>query len=97
MSKTHRPYEPEQMFPMPPSLVAWLPSDHLVFFVKEVLEAIDLSPITDVYEREERGYPTYNPKMMTGVLYCMGIAMGSPRRASLDGIARKTLRSECWQ
>ena len=68
MSKTYRPYEPEQMFLMPPSLVEWLPSDHLVFFVKEVLETIDLSPITEVYEREERGYPPYHPKMMTGVL-----------------------------
>ena len=76
MSKTYRPYEPEQMFLMPPSLVEWLPSDHLVFFVKEVLETIDLSPITEVYEREERGYPPYHPKMMTGVLlygYCHGI------------------------
>lgn len=76
MSKTYRPYEPEQMFLMPPSLVDWLPSDHLVFFVKEVLETIDLSPITEVYEREERGYPPYHPKMMTGVLlygYCHGI------------------------
>lgn len=76
MSKTYRPYEPEQMFLMPPSLVDWLPKEHLVFFVKEVLETIDLSPITEVYEREERGYPPYHPKMMTGVLlygYCHGI------------------------
>jgi transposase len=76
MSKTYRPYEPEQMFLMPPSLMDWLPKDHLVYFVKEVLEAIDQSPITEVYEREERGYPPYHPKMMTGVLlygYCHGI------------------------
>ena len=76
MSKTYRPYEPDQMFLMPPSLVEWLPKDHLVFFVKDVLDKIDLSPITDVYEQEERGYPPYHPKAMTGILlygYCAGV------------------------
>ena len=77
MSKTYRSFAPDQMFLMPPSLVEWLPKNHLVFFVRDVLEKIDLSPITSVYEREERGYPPYHPKMMTGILlygYCNGIA-----------------------
>jgi transposase len=76
MSKTYRPYEPDQMFLLPPSLTDWLPPDHLVFFVREVLDTIDLSPITSVYEQEERGYPPYHPKMMTGILlygYCSGV------------------------
>ena len=76
MSKTYRPYEPDQMFLLPPSLIEWLPKDHLVFFVRDVLERIDLSPITSVYEQEERGYPPYHPKVMTGILlygYCTGI------------------------
>lgn len=76
MSKTYRPYEPDQLFLLPPSLNDWLPSDHLVFFVRDVLDAIDLSPITKVYEQDDRGYPPYHPKMMTGILlygYCSGI------------------------
>ena len=76
MSKTYRPYEPDQMFLMPPSLVEWLPKDHLVFFVRDVLDKIDLRPITDVYEQEERGFPPYHPKAMTGILlygYCTGV------------------------
>jgi len=76
MSKTYRPYEPDQMFLLPPSLTEWLPSDHLVYFVREILDTIDLTPITSVYEEEERGYPPYHPKVMTGVLlygYCSGI------------------------
>ena len=76
MSKTYRPYEPDQMFLLPPSLVEWLPKDHLVFFVREVLDAMDLSPITRVYEDEERGYPPYHPKVLTGILlygYSRGI------------------------
>ena len=62
MSKTYRPFEPDQMFLMPPSLIEWLPKEHMVFFVRDVLEKIDLSPITSISEREERGYPPYHPK-----------------------------------
>ena len=77
MAKTYRPYEPDQMFLMPPSLTEWLPKGHLVFFIREVLDTINVSPITRVYEDEDRGYPPYNPKMMTGILlygYCSGVS-----------------------
>src|SRR5258707_173393 len=76
MSKTYRPYEPDQMFLMPPSLTDWLPAGHMVYFVREILDTIDLSPITCVYEDETRGNPPYHPKVMTGILiygYCHGI------------------------
>lgn len=76
MAKTYRPYEPDQMFLMPPSLTEWLPKGHLVFFIREILDTINLAPITRVYEDEDRGYPPYNPKMMTGILlygYCSGV------------------------
>lgn len=76
MAKTYRPYEPDQLFLLPPSLTDWLASDHMVYFVREILDTIDLSPITSVYEAEERGYPPYHPKVMTGILlygYCNGI------------------------
>jgi transposase len=76
MSKTYRPFEPDQMFLMPPSLTDWLPKDHLVFFLRDVLSTMDLRPITSVYEQEERGYPPYHPVMMTGLLlygYATGV------------------------
>jgi transposase len=76
MSKTYRPYEPNQLFLMPPSLLDWLPKGHMVHVVREVLEIIDLTPITSSYEEEGRGYPPYHPKVMTGILlygYCHGI------------------------
>ena len=53
---------------MPPSLTDWLQAGHMVYFVREILDAVDLTPIISVYEEEERGYPPYNPKMMTGIL-----------------------------
>ena len=75
MAKTYRAYLPEQDFLLPPSLRDWLPDDHLAYFVSDVVDALDLSAITQVYE-EERGYPPYHPVMMTKVLvyaYCVGI------------------------
>ena len=36
MSKTFRPYDPEQIFLMPASLQGWLPSGHLVYFISRM-------------------------------------------------------------
>jgi transposase len=74
MAKTFRPYDPDQMLLMPPALADWVPEDHLARFVRDVVEALDLRAIEDVYA-EERGYPPYDPRMMTTVLlyaYCTG-------------------------
>jgi len=76
MSKTFRPYEPEQPFLMPASMREWLPISHLVYFVSDVVEQLDLSEITERYAHEERGYPPYHPQMMVKVLlyaYCIGV------------------------
>ena len=76
MAKTYRPYVPEQDLLLPPSLREWLPEDHLAYFVSDLIDHLDLSAITDVYEDEERGYPPYHPVMLTKVLvygYCVGV------------------------
>ena len=76
MAKTYRPYVPEQALLLPPSLREWLPEDHLAYFVSDLIDQLDLSAITTVYEDEERGYPPYHPVMLTKVLvyaYCVGV------------------------
>jgi transposase len=76
MAKTYRPYVPEQDLLLPPSLRDWLPENHLAFFVGDLIDHLDLSAITAVYEEEERGYPPYHPVMLTKVLvyaYCVGV------------------------
>jgi transposase len=76
MAKTYRPYVPEQDLLLPPSLRDWLPEDHLAFFVSDLIDQLDLSAITTVYDGEERGYPPYHPVMLTKVLvyaYCVGV------------------------
>ncbi|MGH9431471.1 MAG: IS1182 family transposase [Terriglobia bacterium] len=76
MSKTYKSYQPEQDLLLPPSLKDWLPEKHLAYFVSEVVEELDLSEIYAVYEKDARGQPPYDPRMMTKLLvygYCVGV------------------------
>ena len=45
MSKTFRPYEPDQIMLMPASMQNWLPSDHLAYFISDVVDNLDLPEI----------------------------------------------------
>ena len=37
MSKTFRPYDPDQQLLLPAALQEWLPSDHLAYFISDVV------------------------------------------------------------
>ncbi|HLG54463.1 MAG TPA: IS1182 family transposase [Vicinamibacterales bacterium] len=95
MAKTYRPYVPEQDLLLPPSLRDWLPEDHLAFFVSDLIDHVDLSAITAVYEDEERGYPPYHPVMLTKVLvyaYCVGVFSSRKiQRRLIEDIAFRVL------
>src|SRR3981081_907149 len=76
MAKTYKTYLPEQDLLLPPSLRDWLPENHLVYCVSDVVDELDLSAIESVYEEEDRGQPPYHPRMMTKILvygYCVGV------------------------
>lgn len=92
--KTFRPYEPDQMVLLPPSLSDWVPENHLARFVSDLVDTLDLSAIEETYT-EERGYPPYHPCMMVKVLlyaYCTG-TYGSRRiaRQLHDSVALRYL------
>jgi transposase len=75
MPKGYRAYLPNQDLLLPPSLREWLPENHLVYFVSDVVDQLDLSAIHAVYEKENRGQPPYDPRLMTKLLvygYCTG-------------------------
>ena len=77
MSKTFRPYDPDQQLLLPAALQEWLPEDHLAYFISDVVEQLDLSAITARYQVGERGGPPCHPRMMVKVLlygYCTGVA-----------------------
>jgi len=76
MPKSYRPYHPDQDLLLPPSLRDWLGEDHLVYFVSDVVEQLDLSAIHAVHGEEKRGQPPYDPLLMTKLLvygYCTGV------------------------
>jgi Transposase and inactivated derivatives len=76
MPKGYRPYLPDQDLLLPPSLREWLPEDHLVYFVSDVVDQLDLSVIHAKYGEEKRGQPPYDPRLMTKLLvygYCTGV------------------------
>jgi transposase len=76
MTKSYRPYLPEQSLLLPPSLRDWLPGGHLAYFVSDVVDQLDLTAIESVYEEDDRGQPPYHPRMMTKILlygYCVGV------------------------
>src|SRR6266436_100150 len=76
MPKGYRTYLPEQDLLLPPSLRQWVAEDHLVYFVSDVVDQLDLSGMHAVYEKEKRGQPPYDPRLMTKLLvygYCTGV------------------------
>jgi transposase len=75
--KTFKPYDPDQLFLLPPALRDWLPEGHLALFISDVVDqALDLAPILATYETGDgRGQPPYHPALMVKLLvyaYCTG-------------------------
>ena len=76
MGKRYRSYLPDQELLLPPSLRDWLPENHLVYFVSDVVNQLNLSLIEARYAEELRGQPPYDPLLMTKLLvygYCVGV------------------------
>jgi transposase len=76
---------------LPPSVQAWLPEDHLARFVVEIVDGLDLGPLTRAYGG--RGSDAFPPAMMVALLF-YGYATGvfSSRqleRATYDSVAMR--------
>ncbi|MDM7997339.1 MAG: IS5/IS1182 family transposase, partial [Acidobacteriota bacterium] len=65
MEKRYKTYDPQQSLLFPPNIKDWLPESHLANFVSDVVDQLDLSAIEAFYEKDFRGQPPYNPRMMT--------------------------------
>jgi len=76
MIKSYKPYDPNQIYLFPPSPQEWLPKYHLVYFISDLVDNLDLTPLYNEYEKGTRGQPPYHPALMTKILfyaYCRGI------------------------
>ncbi|MGC8552861.1 MAG: transposase [Phycisphaerae bacterium] len=93
MGKTYRAWNPRQSWLLPPSPQDWMPEGDLVYFLMDVVETLDISSITAVYEKSDRGFPPFHPRMMLGLLiysYAMGV------RSSRQ-IAQRCRRDVGWR
>jgi len=76
MPTTFRPYQPDQMFLLPPSPREWLPEEHLAYFISETVDRLDLSAFYRRYEGDGRRNQPFEPRMMVKVLL-YGYATGT--------------------
>ena len=73
MAKSYRPVLRDQPMLLPVDLREWLPQDHLVWFVLETVEALDISALERTRRRGGAGAAGYDPQMLLGLLvyaYC---------------------------
>src|SRR6202142_183310 len=77
MAKSYRSWTPAQSYLLPPSPAEGLPEDHLVYFILELMEDIDLGEIErPIQGKDHRGERPYSPRMMTALLlygYAVGV------------------------
>jgi len=65
MSKTFRPWNPEQTLLLPPSPLDWLPENHLVFMLLDLAAVLDLGEIHVCYrQKHPRGEKAYYTRML---------------------------------
>jgi transposase len=84
-----RPTDRLTGFLMPPSVDEWLPQTHLARFVVEVVDGLDLSPMSKCYRGS--GSASYHPKVLLGLLvygYATGVFSSRKlERATYDSVA----------
>ncbi len=71
-----RAYQPDQPLLLPPDLRDWLPEDHLVYTVSELVDALDLAALYAPYAQQGSGNLPYAPAMMVKILvygYATGV------------------------
>jgi transposase len=84
-----RPSDRSTGFLLPPSIDEWLPERHLARFVVEVIEGLDLRPMSRLYRGT--GSASYHPATLLGLLvygYATGVFSSRKlERASYDSVA----------
>jgi len=76
VANSYRPVLRDQAFLLPPDVREWLPSDHLVLFLLDTLDAVDTSAFDRCRRLGGAGAPGYDPTMLLGLLmyaYCRGV------------------------
>lgn len=94
--KPYRPWSPNQPYLVPPRPSDWLPEDHLVYFLLDVVEELDITAIeVPIQARDLRGVAPYDPRLMVALLlygYARGVyASRRIERATYEDVAMRFL------
>jgi transposase len=76
MPTSFLPYEPNQTFLLPPSPSEWLPENHLVYFISDIIDRLDLQKFYARYEGDGRRNQPYDPALLVKVIvygYATGV------------------------
>jgi len=81
MANTFKSWDVDQLVVLPPSVQELVPAGHLAHVVRDLVrESLDVSAILATYA-EDRGFPPYDPTMMTALLlYANGQGLYASRR-----------------
>ncbi len=99
MAKTFLPYTIDQQLLLPPDMRQWLPEGHLALFILDLVAALDLASFYQPYRQKDvRGRPAYEPRMMVALLlyaYCTGNPSSRRiERATYEDVAYRVLAGD---
>jgi len=99
MARDFLPYDPDQQYLLPPDMRDWVPEDHLIWFLSDVVDGLDLSAIFQTYQKDDlRGRPAYHPAMMVKlILYAYSVGKTSSRkieRATYEEVPFRVLAAD---
>ena len=81
MAKGFRPVDRDQQFLLPVDMREWLPAEHSVWVVLEIVEHLDLSRLRARYALGGVGRCAYDPRMLLALLvYAYADGIRSSRR-----------------
>lgn len=81
MAFNFRACDRDQVFLMPPSVADWLEPDHLVWFLIDAVDQMDLAAMHAAYRRDGRGGAAFDPSMMVALLlYAYAVGERSTRK-----------------
>ncbi|HEY5102702.1 MAG TPA: transposase, partial [Steroidobacteraceae bacterium] len=76
MTTSYLPYEPRQQMLLPEALQDWLPEGHLVYYISDTVDSLDLSAFHARYDAGGPRNQPFHPVMMVKVLvygYATGV------------------------
>lgn len=98
MARSYRPVIRDQEFLLPPNMADWLPQDHLVWFVLDVVDQLDTSGFHAGRRTGGVGRQGYDPDMLLALLvYAYAMGERSSRRIERLCVDHVAFRVLCGQ